>query len=71
MLAKLISEYEILLAVHGSEDKDCLENAMLFPAFKEFIARIAQDLLDEKVKNRHIVRVKVQVHAEDRAIENA
>lgn len=71
MLAKLISEYEILLAVHGSEDKDCLENAMLFPAFKEFIARIAQDLLDEKVKNRHIVRIKVQVHAEDRAIENA
>ncbi len=71
MLAKLISEYEILLAVHGSEDKDCLESAMLFPAFKEFIARIAQDLFDEKVKNRHIVRIKVQVHAEDRAIENA
>ena len=70
MLAKLISEYEILLAIHGTEDMECIENAMLYPAFKEFITRIAQDLNNEKLKNRHIVRVKVQVHAEDKAIDS-
>lgn len=70
MLAKLISEYEILLAVHGNEDLDCLENTIMFPPFKEFITRIAHDLHNEKVKSRHIIRVKVQVHAEDTAIEN-
>jgi hypothetical protein len=70
MIAKLISEYEILLSVHGNECKECLEKTMLYPAFKTFMTKVAEDLVRSNLKNRHIVRVAIQVHAEDNEIES-
>ena len=66
MIAKLISECDALIAVTGSEDIECLENAMLLPSFNKLMAKVACDLHDARLKNRHIVRIKVQVHAEDK-----
>lgn len=70
MIAKLISEYEMLNAVTGTENQDCFENMILWPAFKEFMQHISQDLEDEKFEGRHMLRITVQVHAEDRIKNN-
>lgn len=63
-LAKLIGEHEYLM--HGEENYDfvSMEEMILWPGFKTLMTMIANDLNRAKLKGTHIIRVRVDCHAQ-------
>lgn len=65
MIAKLISEPSCVCVLDGNEDFNKISQYVLPPVFKTLQDKIATDLVSANLTSRHLVRVVIQVHAEE------
>lgn len=69
MLAKLISEYDAVVVVYGDESQDVLEKKTLNATLETMRKKCAFDLHKEGFKSRHMIRISIQVHAEENPVQ--
>lgn len=66
-LAVLIGEHECLIGADGTEDFVSMQDILLRPAFQTLIGMISNDLNRAQLKGNHIIRFRLDCHAEVRA----
>lgn len=63
-LAKLVGEHEYLFAAEKDYDFVSMEEMVLWPGFKNIMTMIANDLNRAKLDGNHLIRVRVDCHAQ-------